>query len=168
MSRIRNIIFDMDQTLVDTLVLEPYRNSRDWKRVYRNIYKCQLYNGMLSVFDYIRVNAITTCIVSSAPRSYVECLVEHFNIPCDYIVAYHDTRNKKPSSEPFYKALEFLRCDKKDVISFGDRVVDIQASKSASIRAVACTWGTQELSDLICSQADMIINEAMEIIDLIS
>lgn len=42
------------------------------------------------------------------------------------------------------KALELMQCSAKETISFGDRVIDIQASNAAGIESVACFWGTKE------------------------
>jgi phosphoglycolate phosphatase-like HAD superfamily hydrolase len=42
------------------------------------------------------------------------------------------------------EALEFLKEPANNVISFGDRVVDIEASNAAGIESVVCLWGTKE------------------------
>ena len=54
-----------------------------------------------------------------------------------------------------------------NVISFGDRVIDIQASNSANIESVACFWGTKEKRELILSQYNHAIISPSEIITLI-
>lgn len=163
----RKMIFDLDLTLVDTTIVEEARNKRDWNLAYSLIPQCRLYEGMNDVFLIIRQYKLDACIVSTSPRAYVERVVNHFNIPVNKIVAYHDAKPIKPHPAPMLKALELLNCHAKDVISFGDRVIDIQASNAASIESVACFWGTQERKELIKSDYSHAIIKPSEIITLI-
>ena len=163
----RKMIFDLDLTLVDTTIVEEARNKRDWNLAYSLIPHCRLYEGMNDVFLIIRQYKLDACIVSTSPRAYVERVVNHFNIPVNKIVAYHDAKPIKPHPAPMLKALELLNCHAKDVISFGDRVIDIQASNAASIESVACFWGTQERKELIKSDYSHAIIKPSEIITLI-
>ena len=134
----RKIIFDLDLTLVDTTIVEQARHDRNWQLAYSLIPKCKLYEGMEEVLAIIRNNNINTCIVSTSPRTYVEKVVDYFNLPIQHIVAYHDAKPIKPHPAPMLKALEHLGCSEAEAISFGDRVIDIQASNAANIESVAC------------------------------
>lgn len=163
----RKIIFDLDLTLVDTTPVEEARNKRDWNLAYSLIPQCRLYEGMNDVFLIIRQYKLDACIVSTSPRAYVERVINHFNIPVHKIVAYHDAKPIKPHPAPMLKALELLNCHAKDVISFGDRVIDIQASNAASIESVACFWGTKERKDLLASGYSHAIVKPGEILTLI-
>lgn len=161
------IIFDLDLTLVDTTLAEPYRKEKDWNGAYSILPQCSIYEGLEEVFDIIRKYDIKTCIVSTSPRPYVEKVVQLFNLPINYIVAYHDAKPIKPHPAPMLKALEMLKCDAKNAISFGDRVIDIQSSNSAGIESVACFWGTKERADLIKSGYSHAIVKPSEILTLI-
>lgn len=163
----KNIIFDLDLTLVDTTPAEPYRNKRDWYGAYGVISQCTVYDGLNEVFDVIRKNGINTCIVSTSPRTYVEKVVQHFNLPINYIVAYHDAKPIKPHPASMLKALEILGCDAKSAISFGDRAIDIQASNAAEVESVACFWGTKEKKELLASGYKHAILHPSEILSMI-
>lgn len=163
----RNIIFDLDLTLVDTTIVEQARHERNWPLAYSLIPQCVLYDGIEHVFEIIRKFKINTAIVSTSPRPYVEKVVQHFNIPVGNIVAYHDAKPIKPHPAPMLKALELLGCSAKNAISFGDRVIDIQASNAAGIESVACFWGTKEKSALLKSDYTHAIIKPDEIITLI-
>ena len=164
---IKNIIFDLDLTLVDTTVLEKGRHDRQWNLVYSMIPKASLYPGMEEVFVNSRRGGIKVAIVSTAPRTYVEKVVQHFNIPCDHIVGYHDAKPIKPHPAPMLKALELLGCNPKEAISFGDRVIDIQSSNAAGVESVACFWGTKEKAELVKSCYSHAIVNPGEILTLI-
>jgi phosphoglycolate phosphatase-like HAD superfamily hydrolase len=64
-------------------------------------------------------------------------------------------------------ALQKLGCSADQVISFGDRVIDIQASNAANIESVACFWGTKEKKELISSGYCHAIIHPREILTLI-
>ena len=163
----RKIIFDLDLTLVDTTIVEQARHDRNWQLAYSLIPKCKLYEGMEEVLAIIRNNNINTCIVSTSPRTYVEKVVDYFNLPIQHIVAYHDANPIKPHPAPMLKALELLECKAAEAISFGDRVIDIQAANAANIESVACFWGTKEKSELIHSAYRHAIVLPKEILTLI-
>lgn len=163
----KNIIFDLDLTLVDTTFAEPYRSKRDWNGACSVIPQCSVYEGLNQVFDIIRKFNIQTCIVSTSPRTYVEKVIQHFNLPINHIVAYHDAKPIKPHPAPMYKALELLGCEAKDAISFGDRVIDIESSNAAGVESIACFWGTKEQKDLLKSDYSHAIIYPTEILTLL-
>lgn len=163
----RYIIFDLDLTLVDTTLAEPFRNKRDWRGAYSILPQCTVYEGFQEVFEVIRKFHISTCIVSTSPRSYVERAVNLFNLPINHIVAYHDAQPIKPHPAPMLKALNVLDAQAEDTISFGDRVIDIQSSNAAGIESVACFWGTKERKDLLESCYSHAIVNPAEILTLV-
>lgn len=162
----RFLIFDLDQTLVDTSILEPYRRNRRWKEVYRHIPDAYLYSGMSEVFEFLRKEQKVVALVSSAPRPYIEKVVAYFNIPAHVIVGYHDAP-RKPSPAPMLKALSLMQATSNDAITFGDRAIDICASKNAHIRCAACLWGSTERLHLNRLDPDYVLDNPEEIISLV-
>ncbi len=163
----RSIIFDLDLTLIDTTVLEPLRHNRQWQEAYHRIPETTMYEGISQVLDIIRKHNIPCAIVSTSPRPYVEKIVEYYNLPVQHIVSYHDAKPIKPHPAQMLKALELMGKPAKDVISFGDRVIDIQASNAAGIESVACFWGTKEKGELLRSGYSHAIIKPKEILTLI-
>ena len=80
-------------------------------------------------------------------------------------MSYHDAKPIKPHPAPMLKALEFMQIPASKAISFGDRVIDIQASNAAGIESVACFWG--EKSELLQSGYSHAIVRPDEILTLI-
>ena len=161
----KGIIFDLDLTLVDSTIAENARSHRDWQRVYSLIPQFRLYPGIESVLKYIRTNrnSVAVAIVSTAPSSYVWRVVNHFNIPVDTIIGYHDAP-RKPSPIGMILAMQRMGTLPEDTVSFGDRAIDIQASKAAGIKSIACTWGTKEMFLLKQSFPDFMISSASEML----
>lgn len=163
----RSIIFDLDLTLVDTTPLEQARAERNWPLAYSKISECHLYDGIQEIFDVIAKHHIPAAIVSTSPATYVKNIVQHFNIPVTHIIGYHDAKPCKPAPQPMLAALGKLECTAEQAISFGDRVIDIQASNAANVESVACFWGTKEKKELIKSGYRHAIIHPREILTLI-
>lgn len=163
----KSIIFDLDQTLVDTTLAEQARSERNWAKAYSLIPQFTVYEGLTPIFDLIRKHNIKVAIVSTSPRTYVEKVVAHFQLPIRWIVGYHDAKPHKPNAAPMFRALEMMDEQAINTISFGDRVIDIQASNAANIESVACFWGTKERAELIRSDYRHAIVEPREIVTLI-
>ena len=58
------------------------------------------------------------------------------------------------------KALELMNENAEDVLSFGDRAIDMIAAKKAGIKAIACLWGTK----LLGTAYDQAISSPLEIL----
>ena len=63
----KNIIFDLDLTLIDTTVLKPLCHTRQWQEAYRRIPEIIMYDGISQVLEIIRKNNIKAAIVSTSP-----------------------------------------------------------------------------------------------------
>lgn len=163
----KSVIFDLDLTLIDTSCLEQFRHNRQWSEAYANIPNTFMYEGIGNVLDIIRKHNIPCAIVSTSPRPYVEKVVTHYNLPVQHIVSYHDAKPIKPHPAQMLKALELMGKSAKEVISFGDRAIDIQASNAAGIESVACFWGTKEKGELLRSGYSHAIVRPDEILTLI-
>lgn len=161
----KNAIFDLDMTLVDSSIAESARKQRNWQYVYSLIPSFILYPGMTEVFEFIRNNGIKVAIVSTSPRPYLERVCRHFCIPVDAILGYHDCGRIKPAPDGMLRALTAIRSSADNTVSFGDRAIDIQASNAARVASIACLWGTAEKFALINSCPSATINTPIQIID---
>ena len=160
------VIFDLDLTLVDSSIAEEARRRRNWPLVYSLIPRFKLYDGMQEVFDYLRKSKIDAAIVSTAPTTYVRKVIEYFSIPVQTVIGYHDAP-RKPSPDGMIKAMNEIGTTPEDTISFGDRSIDIIASKAAGIKSVGCLWGTKESALLLASGPDLVLNSPVGIIELL-
>lgn len=163
----KSVIFDLDLTLIDTTCLESLRHNRNWQEAYRCIPNTTMYEGIAEVLEVIRKYSIQCAIVSTSPRTYVEKIITYYNLPVQHIVSYHDAKPIKPHPAPMLKALELMDVSAKETISFGDRVIDIQASNAAGIESVACFWGTKEKAKLLHSGYSHALVKPSEILTMI-
>ena len=162
------LIFDLDQTLIDSSIAEPYRKSRKWDKVYSLIPKFNTYPGVNSLLEWLDEYEIPKCIVTSSPRPYCNGVLDHYCINFSALVCYHDTRLHKPNPEPILKGIELLGTDGDKVLSIGDQAKDILASKRAGVVTVAATWGSDNIDLLLESSPDFICHSVDELQTLLS
>ena len=144
---VTSLIFDLDNTLVDTSLALSARSRRAWQEVYSLIPRFSLYEGMDELCEFIRSNHFKTCIVSTSPKRYVEKVVRYFDLPFQNIIGYHDARIK-PAPDAMYLALRMMDSLASETISFGDKYDDMIASNRAGIPSAACLWGSDEIERL--------------------
>lgn len=142
------IIFDLDQTLIDSLSIKQLRDNRQWKLVYTKIPQLYPYKGINELLKKLK-NKVPLGIVTSSPKSYCQKILDHNKWNFDTIVCYHDTINHKPHPEPILTAINNIGGKKENVISIGDEAKDIIASKRAGVISIAALWGTAEMVDLL-------------------
>jgi phosphoglycolate phosphatase-like HAD superfamily hydrolase len=161
------IIFDLDQTLIDSSLAESYRKPGGWSSVYPLIPKFTAYEGITSVMDYLKANSIPYVIVTSSPSVYCTKVCDHWLFKPAYIIGYHDTSKRKPFPDPILLALTKLSLKPDKALSFGDRDIDITASNAASVKSIACLWGANDKETLIAAKPSLTINNPIEMIDII-
>ena len=150
------VIFDLDQTIVDSSVLENLRHERKWGQVYEDISRCHLYEGIDLLLQDLRQVGIKTTVVTSSPRPYAERVIDHFQLSIDDLVAYHDTTRHKPDPAPIRLALGRLRATETDAASIGDDPKDIVSSAQAGVYSIGAMWGCSNPAALQDAQADTI------------
>ena len=164
---IKGLIWDLDNTLVDTSISEPYRKLRKWDVVYNLIPSFTLYSGIREVLSFCHEDNYRTCVVTSSSSKYAKQVLNYFNIPSEFLVDYFSAKIK-PSPDPMLLALRNFGLNPDQVISIGDRAIDIEASRAAGIKSIGCTWGTTEEPLLINSKPTYLISSPIEIIPFIS
>lgn len=174
MKSIKGVIFDLDMTLVDTSSAEEYRKAGDWKKAVSRDNPFKRYSGLVEVFSYLKEKKIKITIVTNSVSFYAKAVLERFNIPFDFLIAYHDTKKNgyfqiKPKSYPMELALDKMALCADEVISFGDDINDLKSSYAAKIRSVGCLWGcNEEKRALLKSVSYICIRTCEEIIDIIN
>lgn len=184
----KSVIFDLDQTLVDTLAIMPYveaikqnpsgtpGNKKAWHQHDKHIIDCcRLFDGMEEVLDYIRANKIETAIVSNSVKRRIASIAEAFHIPAsnDMMIGRFSVNRwrsiVKPDRRVFDKALNLLDSKPKETISFGNCADDILVAHKVGVETVACFWGAteQEKEEMIKANPDHILNHPIEIIPLL-
>jgi HAD superfamily hydrolase (TIGR01549 family) len=161
------IIFDLDQTLIDSTCVKLQRDNHQWSKVFHNIKKVKPYPGISELLSKLNSNNIKIGVVTSTPRNYCESIIKQNNWVVDTVVGYHDTTQHKPHPEPILYGLKKICVSTENALSIGDMKRDIIASKNAGVTSVGVTWGCENIDELISSSPDKICNSVAELADLI-
>lgn len=167
MGNIKGVIFDLDETLLDTSLLKAMRDKGDWKSCYTNVGLTQFYSGGVEVIDQLKMNGIKVGVVTNSPRKYAESVLKHHNIQYDNLVAYHDCKFKKPHPGPIEMCIGALNLSKEVILGIGDDIKDIKAYKSADIYAIGVVWGIHTEKELLIAGADQVIYSNNQLLKLI-
>jgi len=162
---IKGFIFDLDMTLVDTSALFELRLKRNWKEVYSHIDQTKLYPGVHQLISAINDKYVAG-IVTSSPRPYAEKVVRYHNINLDILVAYHDTSLHKPNPEPIMLGVKKLNIPPSQILSVGDELKDIIASKRAGTKTALITPNNAAFDQEI--RPDYIFTSVSKLLDQIN
>jgi phosphoglycolate phosphatase-like HAD superfamily hydrolase len=127
-----------------------------------------MYEGWNDVFSFIRNNNLKVAIVSDTHETTIKTVVNHFNIPCDYIVGHQSVRGKKkPNSFPMFEAIRLLGEVPDNVLSFGDSYNDFKVATGAGIEHYACLWATKDAAALKENGGENFIEKPQQIIEVL-
>ncbi|HAG8827733.1 TPA: hypothetical protein GE161_21470, partial [Escherichia coli] len=144
------ILFDLDNTLINTNSLQEYRESTNKQPLTdEQLSTTKLYPKTKTILDKLKQNNITLGIVTNSPRRYALDILEHHNIKdfFDTIVTYNEVGPDgiKPSPKGINLALSNLKLNSNNNILFiGDDAKDINASYAAGIKPLAPAWASKE------------------------
>lgn len=140
------IIFDLDQTIIDSSIAYAERHAKDWHSVYKLIPSMRPYHRIVS-FIKLAVNmGIKVAVVTSSPRPYCEKVLEYMDITGVITVCWHDTMRHKPDPEPLLLAIDKMgNQEGKKIIVIGDEESDIiAANKIDNVISAWAYWGNRK------------------------
>jgi len=150
------IIFDFDQTLVDTSPVEALRAARRWRDVMARAPDLKVYDGIGELLDVLRTRGQTLAIVTKSPDMVPKAFIRQHKWPIDIIVGYHHVKKRKPDPEGLLLAMSQAGADPGSTFHVGDQPEDTEASRAAGMMALGAAWGIQDAVALEASKPDLI------------
>ena len=141
-AKIKVLILDLDDTLLDTKALESMRHAGQWRDVRNYLSRCRVHEDVLGVLNTARSSGIKIAIFTNSPSNYVQALLKHFDISVNFVVAYHDVQQHKPAAEGVQKILEKFSASASEALYLGDNELYRRAEKSAGVEFFAVKWGS--------------------------
>ncbi|NEH46109.1 HAD family hydrolase [Rhizobium leguminosarum] len=157
------IIFDFDQTLVDTSPVEHLRARRDWKGVMASAGKLQVYPGITELLEDLHAKGHKLAIVTKSPDMVPRAFIKQHGWPIDIVVGYHDVKRRKPDPEGLLLAMSKGQAVASKTFHVGDQAQDTEASRGANVTAVGVTWGIDDHADLQSSNPDHLFADVAEL-----
>lgn len=159
------VIFDLDQTIIDSSIAYEERKKRDWNKVYNLIPRMKPYKEVVMLIKQLLDQGVEVAVVTSSPRPYCEKILNYLGISGVITVCYHDTLKHKPDPDPYQLAISKMSNQiGKNIIAIGDEEKDIIAAQRANIVSVLVNWGNKDSNntivkpDVFCSDEKSLIN----------
>lgn len=158
------LIFDFDQTLVDTRAVASLRQARDWPTVRVRMRTLEPYPGITELLVKLHALEQPLAIVTSSPDMMVREFAQQHQWPIETVIGYHQMRRRQ-KPDPYGLNLALQACDAEAATSYhvGDRAQDTQASRGANVIAVGAGWGSEEIDQLIESSPDHLFTSVEEL-----
>lgn len=166
MLKYKAIIFDLDDTIINTSHIKHLRR-KPWNECYASIP-----TKTFAIFDenlskLIKEKNFQIGIVTNSPRPYATRVLSHHKFDFDDLICFHDCDKRKPHPAPLLKCAANLGVNPDYVISIGDNVNDIVASKEAGMTTIGVTWGESSYSELNDENCNYIVSNTIELINLL-
>lgn len=157
------IIFDFDQTLVDTSSVEDLRAARNWKAVMAKASKLPVYEGVNELIQELHEAGQKIAIVTKSPDMVPKAFIKAHSWPIDIVVGYHQVKNRKPHPEGLLLAMSKAAASPEETYHIGDQSQDTEASRGAGVIAVGSAWGCTDMSELEASKPDILFSSVAEL-----
>ncbi|MCR0997621.1 HAD hydrolase-like protein [Serratia rubidaea] len=147
---IEAVLFDLDNTLVNTNSLKEYREGAKDKRLTQDeLSTTKLYPKTKVVLESFKDSNVLMAIVTNSPRQYALDVLNHHGIEHYFstIITYNDVGpgGVKPSPQGINLALSNLNLTNKNNILFiGDDAKDINASYAAGVKPITPAWASKD------------------------
>jgi phosphoglycolate phosphatase/pyrophosphatase PpaX len=156
------LIFDFDQTLVDTSPVEALRAARRWKDVMARAPDLKVYDGVNELLGELHARRQKLAIVTKSPDMVPKAFIRAHRWPIDIVVGYHQVKKRKPDPEGLLLAMSQARETPNSCFHLGDQPEDTEASRAAGVFAIGAAWGVPDPSGLEVSNPDVIFKTVAE------
>jgi len=89
---IKLVIFDLDDTLVDTSLFKVHRDNRDWGKVEEYLDKFEVMNDAKEAISILNSKGIQIAVLTSSNKDYAEKILNHFNLHYDYLYGFAELK----------------------------------------------------------------------------
>jgi len=163
------VIFDLDQTLIDTSPVEQYRRPGGWGRVMEALPNLPIYDGVGDLIGFLSDQKETIAIVTKSPDMVPKALVKLYKWPIKIIVGAHDVKPfYKPHPRGLLMAIEQAGARREDTIHIGDKPEDTEASRRAKVMAIGAAWGAPDRPALEASKPDHLFDKPSKLLTFLT
>ena len=127
------------------------------------------YNGMPELLQDLRDMGVMMAVASNKYQQAVSKIIPHYFPDINFIAieGQKDGVNVKPDPSIVFSILAQARVPKADALYIGDSGVDMETARRACIDAVGVTWGFRSKKELVEYQADVIVNNPVDIVGIV-
>jgi HAD superfamily hydrolase (TIGR01509 family) len=140
------IIFDLDETLLDTSALRADRESGRWRQLAMRLDEAEPYAHRQASVQAAELPArarklgLPVGVLTDSPRWYAESLLEAFGICCDALITGSDGYAPKPDPSSLHALAVTLGVPIEECIVVGDAAADIAAARGSGAVCIGVAW----------------------------
>jgi HAD superfamily hydrolase (TIGR01549 family) len=167
------IVFDLDETLLDTSLLREDRANRRWGRLGERLDEVVAYSdddSTLQAADlaaHVKALGFRVGVLTHAPRWYAERLLDAFEIPYDALITGSDGYPQKPDPTSLIAIARELDVPATECVMVGDDAADIGAGQNAGALTVGVAWSRSAPAAWRRCWPDIAVNRPDRVIDAI-
>lgn len=143
---LRAVIFDLDDTLLDSSALLADRDARAWRRVFERLDEVKPFVVAEEEPDVVELpglaadRGLKVGLLTHSPREYAVELLRAHNISVEAMVTGSDGYPPKPDPAGLEAVLAELEVEPEDALYVGDSVGDFGAAAAAGAMAAGVAW----------------------------
>ena len=133
------------------------------------MYEVKPYNGIVSVLNKLKEKGIKLAVLSNKPHDRTIDVVKGLfgdNL-FDTVEGMSGKFKRKPDSKGALYIADLFKAKPEECAYFGDTDTDMITGKSAGMFTVGVLWGFRQKSELEENNADIIISNPSEILDIV-
>ena len=144
---------------------------KDFKEYYNehNTDCTKPYDGIEELLRNLQDNGVKMAVASNKYQQATEKIIASYFGDIDFVAVYgqRDGVNVKPDPSVVFSILSDAKVPKSEVLYVGDSGVDMETARRACVDSVGVTWGFRSEKELNEYHADMIVNKASDIFDIV-
>ena len=144
---------------------------KDFKEYYNehNTDCTKPYDGIEELLRNLQDNGVKIAVASNKYQQATEKIIAHYFGDIDFVAVYGQREgvNVKPDPSVVCSILSDANVPNGDVLYVGDSGVDMETARRACVDSVGVTWGFRSEKELNEYHADMIVNKASDIFDIV-
>jgi HAD superfamily hydrolase (TIGR01549 family) len=143
---LRAVIFDLDDTLLDSSALRADREARNWRKALTKldeVSEFEVVEGEPQVTELPRLareRGLMVGVLTQSPRVYAAELLRAHGIAVDSMVSGSDGYPRKPDPTGLNALLAEIGATASDTLLVGDSVLDFEAAAAAGVSSAGVAW----------------------------
>jgi HAD superfamily hydrolase (TIGR01549 family) len=143
---LRAVIFDLDDTLLDSRALRADRTAGNWREVLSRldeVSRFEVTDGEPQVTELPRLareKGLAVGVLTQSPRAYATELLRAHGITVEAMVSGSDEYPRKPDPTGLNALLAELGVPAADALLVGDSVLDFEAAAAAGVISTGVAW----------------------------
>jgi predicted amidophosphoribosyltransferase/FMN phosphatase YigB (HAD superfamily) len=142
----RAVVFDLDDTLLDTSAVREARDRGDWRVVNERLSEVTVFAPAAGVVSpesvpaALRRAGVRVGILTRSPRWYAEHLLKRYSVHYDALVTGSDGYPPKPETASLAAIAQLLEVEVSAITFVGDNTHDHEAAAAVGALSVGVRW----------------------------